>query len=179
MRSTQPPNSVRLFAHAFGIIAEKVTPSLGLVTAGVSVNMKVITLLFLTVLMFGCSNEGQMISVNPDRVSQLEALLEEKKFVESSVYFYPGAPDEVTRLQAELVINAAIVSVLKVSESEISEDEFWGIIEVAARALSVMDSEEMDRGFTYFEQIMDVFEIASSGGRLNQWRYGFDPTIQH
>ncbi len=120
-----------------------------------------------------------MISVNPERVSHLEGLLEEKKFVESSVYFYPGPPDEVTRLQAELVINAAIISILKASESEISEEEFWGIIEVAARALSLMDSEEMDRGFTYFEQIMDVFEIASSGGRLNQWRYGFDPTIQH
>ncbi len=120
-----------------------------------------------------------MISVNPERVSHLEALLEEKKFVESSVYFYPGAPDEVTRLQAELVINAAIVSILKASESEISEEAFWDIIEVAARAFSVMDSEEMDRGFTYFEQIMDVFEIASSGGRLNQWRYGFDPTIQN
>jgi len=120
-----------------------------------------------------------MISVNPERVSHLEGLLEEKKFVESSVYFYPGPPDEATRLQAELVINAAIISILKASESEISEEEFWGIIEVAARALSLMDSEEMDRGFTYFEQIMDVFEIASSGGRLNQWRYGFDPTIQH
>ena len=120
-----------------------------------------------------------MISVNPERVIHLEALLEEKKFVESSAYFYPGAPDEVTRLQAELVINAAIVRILKASESEMSEEAFWDIIEVAAREFSVMDSEEMDRGFTYIEQIMDVFEIASSGGRLNQWRYGFDPTIQN
>jgi hypothetical protein len=146
---------------------------------GVSVTMKITTFLLLSVLMLGCTNEGRMISVNPERVSHLEALLEEKKFVESSVYFYPGAPDEVTRLQAELVINAAIVSILKASESEISEEAFWDIIEVAARAFSVMDSEEIDRGFTYFEQIMDVFEIASSGGRLNQWRYGFDPTIQN
>ncbi len=36
MRSTQTRNSVRLFAHAFGIIARKATPSLGLVTASVS-----------------------------------------------------------------------------------------------------------------------------------------------
>ena len=120
-----------------------------------------------------------MIRVNPEKIRQLKTLLEQKKFVESSVYFYPGAPDELTRLQAELVINAAIVSILKASGSEISEDRFWGVIEIAARALSSMDSEEMDRGFTYFEQIMDIFEIASSGDRLNEWRYGFDPTIQH
>ena len=95
------------------------------------------------------------------------------------MHFYPGAPDELTRLQAELVINTAISSILKASKTEISEDTFWGILEVAARTLSLMDSEEMDRGLTYFEQIMDIFEIASSGGRLNEWRYGFDPSIQH
>ena len=141
--------------------------------------MRIITFLLLTVLMFGCANEGRMISINEERVSHLEALLQEKKFVESSMHFYPGAPDELTRLQAELVINTAISSILKASKTEISEDTFWGILEVAARTLSLMDSEEMDRGLTYFEQIMDIFEIASSGGRLNEWRYGFDPSIQH
>ncbi|MGP4846274.1 DUF4844 domain-containing protein [Marinobacter sp. 1Y8] len=38
-----------------------------------------------------------------------------------------------------------------------------------------MDSEEMDHAFSYMEDLMVVYGIQSSCGRLNQWRYGFDP----
>ena len=50
------------------------------------------------------------------------------------------------------------------------------ILETTARRLSEMDSEEMDRGLAYMEEIMDIYGIKSSGGRLNEWRYGFDPS---
>jgi hypothetical protein len=141
--------------------------------------MKIITILVLSILLFGCANEGHMLSVNQEKVSHLKTLLKEKKFLENSMLMYPGAPDEITRVQAEQIINTAITSILSTSKTEISEETFWHHLEVAARQLSMMDSEEMDRGLSYFEQMMDIFEIESSGGRLNDWRYGFDPSTPH
>ncbi|ELJ8549638.1 DUF4844 domain-containing protein [Vibrio cholerae] len=37
----------------------------------------------------------------------------------------------------------------------------------------------MDRSLSYMEEIMDIYGIESSGGRLNTWRYGFDPADSH
>ena len=34
----------------------------------------------------------------------------------------------------------------------------------------------MDRGLSYMEEIMDIYKIESSEGRLNEWRYGFEPS---
>lgn len=37
----------------------------------------------------------------------------------------------------------------------------------------------MDRGLTYMEELMDIYGIESFDGRLNIWRYGFDPNDPH
>lgn len=38
-----------------------------------------------------------------------------------------------------------------------------------------LDSEDRDRVCLYIEELMDTVGLASSGGRLSIWRYGFDP----
>ena len=105
----------------------------------------------------------------------LEALKETPKFREDLSQFYPGAPNEEIRAEAEQILNAALSDLMAVSDKDTSEKEFWGILESAARKLALMDSEEMDRGLAYMESIMDIYNIESSEGRLNRWRYGFDP----
>jgi hypothetical protein len=99
----------------------------------------------------------------------------QKKFTDDSTLFYPGAPDESARVAAEEIINAALTKLIESPDNKLSEKEFWLILEVAARLLDVMDSEEMERGLTYMEEIMDIYKIESSDGRLNKWRYGFEP----
>jgi len=42
-----------------------------------------------------------------------------------------------------------------------------------------MDSEEKDRALSYMEEIMDIYGIESSDGRLNKLRYGFDLNQSH
>jgi hypothetical protein len=41
------------------------------------------------------------------------------------------------------------------------------------------DSEDQDSVLQYLENIMDILQIESSDGLLNNWRYGFDPTQRH
>jgi hypothetical protein len=119
--------------------------------------------------------EIKILSSGIDVNESLEQLKLQKKFTDDSTLFYPGAPDESARVAAEEIINAALTKLIESPDNKLSEKEFWLILEVAARLLDVMDSEEMERGLTYMEEIMDIYKIESSDGRLNKWRYGLEP----
>ncbi|WP_454800715.1 DUF4844 domain-containing protein [Mucilaginibacter phyllosphaerae] len=41
-----------------------------------------------------------------------------------------------------------------------------------------LDTEDRTRVCTYFEELMDDVGLESSGGELNKWMYGFDPTVK-
>jgi hypothetical protein len=136
--------------------------------------MKIAIILLSALLVFGCENHQSALMIGPESKNALEELKSRKKFVQDDSFLYPGAPDETTRIQAENAINNAISELIGASEHAFTKEMFWSISERAARRLSEMDSEEMDRGFVYMEEIMDILGIESSGGRLNKWRYGFD-----
>ena len=117
--------------------------------------------------------EEQSLEFGPKISSQLESLLSEKKFVEDFSLGYPGAPSEEIRIQAESIINKLINRLISASNKRANVGFLWQKMESASRELSELDSEELDRGFSYFESIMDIYSIESSEGRLNEWRYGF------
>ena len=120
--------------------------------------------------------EIKMLSNGSDVKVALRELKSQNKFVEDLALFYPGAPDEITRVAAEKTINSVLLKLIESSPDNLTEEEFWLTLEVAAKQLGNMDSEEMDRGLSYMEEIMDIYKIESSGGRLNEWRYGFEPS---
>lgn len=41
-----------------------------------------------------------------------------------------------------------------------------------------LDTEDRTRVCNYFEELMDDVGLESSGGELNKWMYGFDPTVK-
>jgi len=104
----------------------------------------------------------------------LRELKSQKKFLENLTLFYPGAPNELIRIKAENIINSALVKLIESPTDSFTENEFWLTLKTAAKQLAKMDSEEMDRGLSYMEEIMDIYKIESSDGRLNEWRYGFE-----
>jgi hypothetical protein len=144
---------------------------------GVSVfYMKLSIFIFTILTLIGCRDESvKNLPKGNEVLSALEALKETPKFSEDLSQFYPGAPNDEIRVEAEQILNAALSDLMAISDKDTSEKEFWGILESAARKLALMDSEEMDRGLAYMESIMDIYNIESSEGRLNRWRYGFDP----
>jgi Domain of unknown function (DUF4844) len=144
---------------------------------GVSVfHMKLSILVFTILTLIGCGDGGvKNLPKGNEILSALETLKDTPKFSEDLSQFYPGAPNEEIRVKAEQILNTAISDLMAISNKDASEKEFWSILESAARKLALMDSEEMDRGLAYMESIMDIYNIESSEGRLNRWRYGFDP----
>ena len=120
--------------------------------------------------------EIKMLSNGSEVKEALRELKLQKQFFEDFALFYPGAPDELLRIEAENIINSALIKLIESPSDSITENEFWLTLKVAAKQLSKMDSEEMDRGLSYMEEIMDIYKIESSEGRLKEWRYGFEPS---
>ncbi|WP_339757688.1 DUF4844 domain-containing protein [uncultured Winogradskyella sp.] len=139
--------------------------------------MKLLRILLVLCLIQGCNEmEIKMLSNGSDVKVALRELQSQKKFIEDLDLFYPGAPDELSRVAAEKTINSVLLKLIESSSDNLTEKEFWLTLEVAAKQLGNMDSEEMDRGLSYMEEIMDIYKIESSDGRLNEWRYGFEPS---
>ncbi|RYV01231.1 DUF4844 domain-containing protein [Shewanella sp. OPT22] len=136
--------------------------------------MDIRILLLLLMLIAGCSESQNNLLPNDSKViGSLKELKVEKKYLEDISLFYPGAPTEEARLKAELVTNLMLSALISKTENEITENEFWLILEACAYYMKSMDSEELERSLLYMEQIMDIYGIESSDGRLNYWRYGF------
>ncbi len=107
--------------------------------------------------------------------SELKEFLVKDKFQIDNSLFYPGAPSEEIRLLCQQAMNVIIRALVEMPKQGLDEVQFWNLLEQGAMFYQRLDSEEMDRGLTYMEDIMDIYGIESSGGRLNIWRYGFAP----
>lgn len=141
--------------------------------------MKIVVIFLFCLIIQGCTAESSSMLQNDESTKEaLRSFQLETKFLEDSTSFYPGAPDEEIRVRAESLINNAVKKLIETPEDGLNEEKFWEILKVAALELKTMDSEELERGLTYMEELMDIYGIESSGGRLNKWRYGFDPSAR-
>ncbi|PKG73468.1 DUF4844 domain-containing protein [Shewanella sp. GutCb] len=135
--------------------------------------------LWFVVLMYlltSCSfGEEQVLKINEQVVSKLEVLLAEKKFIEDPVIMYPGAPDEATRISAEVIVNDLTSRIILGIVEKPTKDYVLSQFKLTLGQFGSFDSEDADRALRYMERIMDILGIESSDGLFNEWRYGFEP----
>ena len=140
-------------------------------------HLRYLCFVVLICLLTSCSfGEERILKVNEKVVSELEILLTEKKFIEDSSIMYPGVPDEVTRVSAEVIINGLTSRILLGIVENPTKGYVLGQFKLTLDRLSIFDSEDADRALRYMERIMNILSIESSDGLLNEWRYGFEPT---
>jgi len=141
-------------------------------------NIRKIKLLYVFLVIINlqsCKLEEEMLPHNASIINKIQSLKKEVKFKKDMSKIYFGTPNETIRIQAQNIIDDLLSQLLIASQQPLTELEFWSILEVSAKKLAQMDSEEMDRGLNYMEDIMSIYNIESSDGRLNDWRYGFNP----
>ena len=78
-------------------------------------------------------------------------------------------------------INLAAEDFEKVAQSgNASEEDYQNAIKKGLNRFSEIyldiDTENRERVCGYFEELMDIVELESSDGQLNNFMYGFDPT---
>ncbi len=117
--------------------------------------------------------EDPVITFGESVHSELQALREEKKFVAEK--FYPGAPTEALRAEAESQINQLIDRLLSNLTPDSRKSFVLSEFQASMARFEQTDTEERERFCGYLEQIMDATGIESSDGLLNSWLYGFDP----
>lgn len=117
-----------------------------------------------------------------EKINKLEGLLSQNKFPQTE------APEVVEMGNARLVILAnfimdeCILSFQRIVKQNGSDDQFRKAISDSIDKFDksdvYIDTEDKEIICAYFEKLMDVVELESSGGLLNKWLYGFDPAGQ-
>ncbi len=125
----------------------------------------------------GCTEHN---GATGNRRQSLEQLKGTRKFTTDSTTFYPGAVSERDRERLEKAINEIIDHLLAAHTESLDKQAVLKEFKTSLVALDMEDSEDKDQVCVYLEKIMDIFQIESSDGLLNDWRYGFDPNeVQH
>ena len=138
-------------------------------------------LIFLILFISSFNFFGQnVIKMKTPRNAEIkfENFLKKKKFGKED--YYSGILDKDLLIVCEKNINEVAKAFRKNSQLENpTENEYQKIIKNGLLKFNdvyfKLDSEDLDRVCNYFEEIMDIVELKSSNGKLNKFRYWFDP----
>ena len=136
-------------------------------------------LLGLTFLVFTACGQGQMKT--PDNaMTKFEEFKNKEKFSQDDKLFYPGIGGPKLKPILTEKINLVADDFKKLATKGNSTDkDYQNAIKIGLeRFYSLylqLDTEDRERVCGYFEELMDIVGLESSGGHLNDFMYGFDP----
>lgn len=142
---------------------------------------QIIKILFgLGLLVITSCGQGQ-IKTPENAMAKFKEFKNKEKFVEDKNAFYPGIGNEILKPILTEKINLAADDFEEVSKKEnATEQDYHNIIEKGLNRFKPIydqiDIEDRERICLYFEELMDVVGLESSGGLLNDFVYGFDPS---
>lgn len=104
-----------------------------------------------------------------------------EKFLEDDDLLYTGIEDSKLRLALTEKINLACDDFKIIFNGKSPNDEKYQTqIAIGLKRFSniymELDTEDRERICEYYEELMDIVGLQSSGGHLNIFVYGFDPT---
>ncbi len=114
-------------------------------------------------------------------MTKFEEFKSKEKFVQDDKLFYPGISDPILKPALTEKINLAADDFKKLADNSESKDKDYqnaikrGLDRFADIYIN-LDTEDRERVCNYFEELMDIIGLESSGGHLNDFMYGFDPT---
>lgn len=112
-------------------------------------------------------------------IEKIDSFKAKEKFAMES--FYPGLADESMKgaLTQKINQSAEDFKVVAAKENPTNEDYIQAIKKGLAQFnIEVLDTEDRERICKYYEELMDIVGLESSGGLLNNFMYGFDPMAE-
>jgi hypothetical protein len=134
----------------------------------------------LTLLLFIACGQGQ-IKTPENAMTKFEEFKSKEKFVQDNKLFYPGIGDSTLKPMLTEKINLAADDFKILADNGTATDTDYQIaikkgLDRFADIYIKLDTEDRERVCHYFEELMDIVGLESSGGHLNDFMYGFDPT---
>lgn len=139
--------------------------------------MKIVNLLIfcLTInLLMSCTEKAEKKAI-----VKFEEFKRKEKFIPDEQLFYPGIGDPKQKPILTEKINLVADDFEKLAKrGNATEKEYQNAIKIGLERFEdiYIDSENQERVCHYFEELMDIVGLESSGGQLNNFRYGFDGT---
>ena len=114
-------------------------------------------------------------------MTKFDEFRSKEKFIQDDKLFYPGIGDPKLKPVLTEKINLIANDFKKLAENGNStENEYQTVIKLGLERFSELylqlDTEDRERICNYIEELMDIVGLESSGGHLNNFMYGFDPT---
>ena len=112
-------------------------------------------------------------------MDKFDQFKQKEKFVEDQQILYPGLADPELRTILTEKINQAADDFKSASlRPGTSADGYREIIKKCLDRFRehYLDTEDRERVCHYFEELMDLVNLDSSGGLLNIYMYGFNPS---
>jgi hypothetical protein len=134
-------------------------------------------ILGLTFLLFTACEQGQLKT--PDNtMTKFEEFKNKDKFLQDENFFYPGIGDPKLKPILTVKINLAADDFKKLAEKGNATDkEYHNAIKIGLERFDDLylhlDTEDRERVCSYYEELMDIVGLESSGGNLNNFMYGF------
>jgi hypothetical protein len=133
----------------------------------------------LTLILFTACGQGQ-IKTSENAMTKFEEFKNKEKFIQDNKLFYPGIGDPNLKPILTNKVNLAADDFRKLADKENTTDkDYQNAIKIGldrfADLYTQLDTEDRERVCSYFEELMDIVGLESSGGHLNNFMYGFDP----
>jgi hypothetical protein len=141
-------------------------------------SLSIILILLVACFAAGCEQGGLEKRVNA--MTELEKFKNKEKFLRDDKGFYSGVSDPKLKALLTERINQAAADFEVLSRKEAaSEMEYQNLIGQGLQRFGdvyeLTDTEDRERICSYFEELMEIVGVESSGGHLNKFLYGFDP----
>ncbi|MGV0977993.1 DUF4844 domain-containing protein [Empedobacter falsenii] len=141
--------------------------------------MKTISILYFVLFnlsIFSCAQEK---TINKDSQKMFTEFTQKDKFNKDEPLFYPGLEDKNIQSNLTKEINKLAKTFESIQSSKNPSSDFYlKAIESSLKTIEKydLDTENRTRVANYIEELMDIIELESSNGLLNNYVYGFDPT---
>ncbi|MDG1572509.1 DUF4844 domain-containing protein [Robiginitalea sp. M366] len=143
--------------------------------------MRNFTIILVLFAYFNTSYSQDSMMTSKSQSEMFEEFKMKEKFIQEEGSYYPGIAEEKLRPIFTEKINLAAEDFQKVAEGKDPTQEKYlkAIDQGLDRFREIyleLDTEDRERVCLYFEELMDIVGLESSGGRLNKFLYGFDPS---
>lgn len=113
-------------------------------------------------------------------MGKFEQFKAKEKFIQDSTIYYPGIGNPSMRPILTEKINLAANDFEKLARTHQATDkDYQEQIKIGLQRFGdvylELDTEDRERVCHYFEELMDIVGLESSGGLLNDFMYSFDP----
>lgn len=109
-------------------------------------------------------------------INKLESFIKEKKFQADEVLMYPGINSKLLKTKLTDLINESARDFMQLASANAGEEDYQSKIKSGLERFDIyyteLTSEDLDRIYKYYEELINIVGLKKEGTHLKKWRYG-------